>query len=217
MVEAAEIGPDERVLEIGTGRGALTKELVSLGRAFEGYEVDRGNIQATLAAVSEARGKVKLADALRERPRFDVLVASLPYSKSAAFVEWLSGMQYRRAVVLLQEDFVKKVQAKPGARDYRGISALAQLSSEIAVVRRVGRGAFSPPPRVSSLIVRFTPRMQPSKAEVSTIKLLFTLRRRRVQSALAELGKAGEGYGDRRVFSLTPAEVHSLCAPKNAS
>jgi 16S rRNA (adenine1518-N6/adenine1519-N6)-dimethyltransferase len=214
MVDAAGVGPGERVLEIGTGRGTLTRELVGLGSGFEGYEIDRENYQATLDVLGGARAEMHLGDAFEERPDFDVLVASLPYSRSAAFVEWLSGMEYDRAVVLLQEDFVRKVLAPPGSRDYRGVSALAQISSYVEELGRVGRASFSPPPKVSSMLVRVRPKLRVSEEELSNIKRLFSLRRRQVASVLAELGMEGrEPYGRRRVYSLTPEEVHLLCSP----
>ena len=217
IVEAAAIGPHERVLEIGTGRGELTRELAGLSGEFEGYEIDRDNYDATLMAVPEAKGKIRLGDVFEHRPRFDVLVASLPYSRSSAFIEWLGQLHYGRAVVVLQEDFVKKVLAEPGTRDYRGVSALAQMSSETRVLFRLGRGSFSPPPKVSSLVVMMMPRTRLSATEISNVKLLFSLRRRKVSSVLAKLGMAGGDYGDRRVFSLLPDEVHSLCAPRARS
>ena len=218
IVEAARIRPDEKVLEIGTGRGALTKELVGLGGAFEGYEVNRENFEETVAMVGETNARINLGDAFQQRPNFDVLVASLPYSRSATFVEWLSGIEYDRAVVLLQEDFVRKVLAAPGTRDYRAISALAQISSDVRPLGRVGRASFSPPPKVSSLLVSVMPRVRISGSEASNIKRLFSLRRRQVASALTKLGMAGgeEGYGTRRVYSLTPDEVHRLCSPAPA-
>jgi 16S rRNA (adenine1518-N6/adenine1519-N6)-dimethyltransferase len=216
MLEVAGIGPGERVLEIGTGRGELSKELVSLGRSFEGYEIDKANYEATLEAVGQRRRGVHLGDAFERRPVFDVLVASLPYSQSSAFIEWQSQLVYDRAVVLLQEDFVRKALAPPGSRDYRAISALAQLSAHIEVVSRVERKSFSPPPKVNSVMVRITPRLRLSAGEISNIKRLFSLRRRTVASVLAELGMEGEGYGTRRVYSLLPGEVHALCAPKSS-
>jgi 16S rRNA (adenine1518-N6/adenine1519-N6)-dimethyltransferase len=217
IIVAAAIEPNERILEIGTGRGELTRELTGLGRGFEGYEIDGDNYEATLAAVPDAKGRISLGDAFERRPRFDVLVASLPYSRSSTFIEWLSQLRYKRAVVVLQEDFVRKALAKPGSRDYRGISALAQISTETQVLFRLGRSAFSPPPRVSSLAVRMTPRTRLSAAEISNVKRLFSLRRRKASSVLAELGMTGRDYGDRRVYSLLPDEVHSLCSPQARS
>ena len=218
ILEAAAVRSDEKVLEIGTGRGVLSKELARLGLSFEGYEIDRQNYDDTVATIGGTNAIVHLADAFVHRPDFDVLVASLPYSRSATFVEWLSGLEYDRAVVLLQEDFVRKILSAPGTRDYRAVSALAQISSGFRVLGRVGRNSFSPAPRVNSLLVLVTPRLRVSESEVSKIKRLFSLRRRQVESALVMLGMESQSgvYGLRRVYSLTPEEVHRLCSPMPA-
>lgn len=211
VIEEAGIRPSERVVEIGTGRGALTTRLAELSDHFEGYEVDRENYEKTLEALGGAKGRVHLGDAFREEPEFDVLVASLPYSRSADFVEWLSRARYDRAVVLLQEDFVKKILAKPGARDYRAVSVLAQMSSDVEIVDRVGRDAFFPRPKVSSVIVSFRPRLRLGESEIALVQRLFSLRRRRASSVLTQLGMVAGGYGKRRVYELAPDEVHRLC------
>jgi 16S rRNA (adenine1518-N6/adenine1519-N6)-dimethyltransferase len=217
IVELAQIGPSDRVLEIGTGKGALTRELAGLGARFEGYEVDRGNYEETLAAVRGRDAKISLGDAFSKRPIFDVLVSSLPYSESARFVEWLCGANFERGIVVLQEDFAKKIMARPGARDYRGISALAQIAFSIKMLEGVSRKSFAPQPRVNSVLVSFAPRLTVSEAEAANVMRLFSLRRRQVDSALSELGMQGAGgHGRRRVYSLTPEEVHELCSPSPA-
>ena len=63
MVDSAEIAPEDRILEIGTGRGALTKRLASLGASFEGFEVDPENYRRTLVEVEGLGAKVVLLDA----------------------------------------------------------------------------------------------------------------------------------------------------------
>ena len=212
MVSAAEIRPSESVVEIGTGRGALTERLVGLGKSLEGYEVDSGNYQKTLAKVGKGRATLHLADAFEARPTFDVLVSSLPYSRSLDFVEWISQRKYDRAVVLLQEDFVDKLLSPPGSRDYRAVSAIAQISSSIMEIGRVSRAAFDPPPRVNSLLLSVRPILSLSEPEIVRIKRLFSLRRREVSSVLAELKMKPEPrYGRRRVYSLSPQEVHGIC------
>lgn len=212
IVEYAKVKPTERVLEIGTGRGALTVKLAGLGKSLEGYEVDEENYRRTRDLVG-SKAVVHHGDAFAERPEFDVLVASLPYSESARFVEWLAQADYDRAVVLLQSDFVEKITAPPGSREYRAVSALAQVSSEVRVLEPVGRRSFSPPPKVDSVVVSFAPRRRVPKEEALRIKKLFSLRRRQVASVLSEFGiSASARYGTRRVFSLTPQEVHELCA-----
>jgi 16S rRNA (adenine1518-N6/adenine1519-N6)-dimethyltransferase len=213
IVEEAAIRQQERVLEIGTGRGTLSKKLAKQGRSFEGFEIDKSNYEDTVAAVG-ADAKIHLGDAFEHRPEFDVLVASLPYSESATFVEWLNLVDYDRAVVLLQEEFVSKMLAAPGTRNYRAISVLAQISSDVKQLWRIGRNSFSPRPKVNSVVVSFTPKMRIPEPEVSKIKLLFSQRRRRVSSVLARFEIAqSQDYGTRRVYSLTPDEVHRLCSP----
>ncbi len=214
ILACANIQPDEWLLEIGTGRGVLTKELVHLGAGLEGYEVDRVNLAATLEELGTARAVLHLGDAFKETPRFDVLVSSLPYSRSTTFVEWISQVEYDRAVVLLQEDFVNKILATPGARDYRTISVVLQISSEVKVLMRVGRESFSPPPKVSSLVVSVKPKRRMTSAEISRVKRLFSLRRREVAAAMTKLGMARPktSYGKRRVYSLTPEEVLEICS-----
>ncbi len=218
IVSTARIQPGERVFEIGTGKGVLTKVLAGLSAEVEAYELDRDNFAETVKTLGGTSVRVILGDAFEQRPRFDVLVSSLPYSESSRFVEWVSEIEYDRAVVLLQEDFVRKLLAPPGSRDYRAISALAQISSSIAVSSKVGRDSFSPRPRVNSAIVKFAPRIRVSSEERASIYRLFSLRRRQVASALDELEMEGarEGYGNRRVYSLTAAEVHELCSPKSS-
>jgi 16S rRNA (adenine1518-N6/adenine1519-N6)-dimethyltransferase len=204
-------------MEVGTGRGVLTRELARLGAGLEAYEVDRENLAATLEELGTARAVIHLGDAFKEAPRFDVLVSSLPYSRSATFVEWISQLEYDRAVVLLQEDFVNKILAAPGMRNYRAISAIAQVSSEVRVLMRVGRGSFSPPPKVNSLLVSMKPKRRMTGAEISRIKRLFSLRRREIVSAMTKLGMARPktDYSKRRVYSLTPEEIVEICSQAN--
>ncbi|HME19602.1 MAG TPA: rRNA adenine dimethyltransferase family protein [Nitrososphaerales archaeon] len=213
MIAAASVRRTESVVEIGTGEGALTQKLAGLCARLDGYEVDRDNYEKTLAKAGGAGVFVHLADGFSEKPTFDVLVSSLPYSRSQDFVEWISQVQYDRAVVLLQEDFVRKVLSPPGERDYRAVSAIAQISSDIEELGPVRRDAFRPPPRVDSLMVAVRPKVRLSEREISNIKRLFSLRRREVSSALAQLGfpSAVSQYGKRRVYSLSPPEVHEIC------
>ncbi len=211
MVEYADIDRGERVLEIGTGKGAITRLLAVKGASLLAYEVDRENFDETLEALKGTEADVRLGDAFAERPEFDVLVASLPYSESSAFVKWLCTMEFDRAVVMLQRDFVEKLTAPPGSRDYRGVSALAQLAFDIRILEYVASEAFLPRPKVGSVVVAIVPRRRLSERKASRIIKLFTLRRRQVDSALAELGMDGPGYGRRRVFSLGPEEVFNLC------
>jgi 16S rRNA (adenine1518-N6/adenine1519-N6)-dimethyltransferase len=213
LVLRAELNGTERVLEIGTGRGVLTGLLCQSAATVEGYEIDKENFEETGRRITAKNLRLVNADVFKERPSFDVLVASLPYSRSADFVEWLSKADFDRAVVLLQEDFVSKLVSAPGERTYRGVSAIAQMSFAMEEGRRVGREAFVPRPKVASVITRFRHVKTMDGVLLEKIKALFALRRRTLKSASRSVGislSMAPELGARRVYTLTPKELATI-------
>jgi len=209
ILSIADVKKDEVVLEIGTGRGELTAELSNRCLRLEGFEIDVENFEATKNACTKPNVRLHVADGFNYRGRFDVLVSSLPYSRSSDFVEWISRARYRRAFVVLQEDFAKKIVAPPGTRDYRAISVIAQISAKVKLWDRVPRSAFSPPPKVSSMLVELEPIQRLDRATISMIKRVFSLRRRTLGSVLRMHGLAWKDDA-RRVYMLPPEEVFVL-------
>jgi 16S rRNA A1518/A1519 N6-dimethyltransferase RsmA/KsgA/DIM1 with predicted DNA glycosylase/AP lyase activity len=215
LVLRAGIRRGDRVVEIGAGRGALTLRLADVSTALVSYEIDAANADRTRALLDGRRNvELKVTDAFSEEPRFDVLVSSLPYSESARFVEWLAPKEYRTAAVILQDDFAAKISAPPGDRNYRGVSALAQMASDVSLGPRVGRGAFDPPPKVASRIVTLTHRRTVTRPQVDLVKKLFGLRRRTLAAAAKSLGIPLGVAGEERIFQLPPERVYRLVAEK---
>ncbi|HXW36681.1 MAG TPA: rRNA adenine dimethyltransferase family protein [Nitrososphaerales archaeon] len=213
MISLAQIRPSDSILEIGTGRGELTSALTERGNSVVGYEVDRDNFLETRRRVKSPKLTLHMKDVFEEKPSFDVLVASLPYSRSGDFIEWLSMLKYRRAVVLLQQDFVKKITSGPGENGYRAVSVIAQISSNIEVHSKVGMSSFDPRPKVGSSIVSFTPKSTMTESEIRVLKKLFALRRRTLGAVLRETGielDATEILLGSRLGSLSPETIHGL-------
>jgi 16S rRNA A1518/A1519 N6-dimethyltransferase RsmA/KsgA/DIM1 with predicted DNA glycosylase/AP lyase activity len=211
LVARGGIVRGDMVVEIGAGRGVLTTKLMEVGAKLVSYEVDEENMEQVRGLVGgDRRVELRLADAFGERPRFDVLVTSLPYSESSRFVEWLATMSYRTASVLLQDDFAEKILAPPGDRSYRGISVIAQMSATITLGPRVGRDAFDPPPKVASRMVTLLHRRTLTEPQVALTKKMFGLRRRRLSAVSRTLGLPEAGLGDVRVFGLSPEQVYEL-------
>jgi 16S rRNA (adenine1518-N6/adenine1519-N6)-dimethyltransferase len=214
LIARAAIRKGETVMEIGTGKGAVTSRLSQVADRVEAFEIDHDNYEETRESLLEpSRVRLHLGDAFKYRVDFDVLVSSLPYSKSSTFVEWLSRVRYKRAVVIVQDDFARKTIAPPGNRNYRAISVITQLSSEIKLGGKVGRDAFVPPPRVTSRVMELTPRLRLSKRELVLIKKLFTLRRRTLGAAIHDLNfqtQPPDGNVQKRIFQLSPAEVYEI-------
>jgi len=213
MIETAGIEQDERVLEIGTGRGVLTERLCELSNHVEAFELDDDNYLATKRRAKEGLD-LHLGDAFSARPTFDVLVSSIPYSESSSFVEWLSQRKYNRAIVILQKEFVEKLMSEPHKKSYRAISVVFQMSSSIRVAGDVDRGSFAPPPRVSSVLVVIEPTETLTPLEIRSVKLLFSQKKKKLGVALKQLG-----FGDdkvtaeelsRRVWDLSALEIRDL-------
>ncbi len=212
MIGVANVGKGERTLEIGPGRGALTYELSKCTDKLDAYEIDRQNFSLLRAKLG---GKVNLhlGDAFRFEPQFDVLVSSLPYSMSSVFVEWLSEREYSRAVVLLQDEFVRKIVSPPGTKDYRAVSAISQISSSIEIKASVDRSAFDPWPKVNSMIVVIRPKRRLDNQIIAIIKKLFSLRRRKLGTVLKELGlKVDASWMEERVQTIPPEEVYRIAS-----
>ena len=219
MINLATIRQGERVLEIGTGSGALTRELVGLTANFEGYEIDRESFEGLRRELKGMSLVLHNEDAFKSSPGFDVLLSSLPYSESSAFIEWLSRRRFDRAVVLLQQDFARKITAPPGSAAYRAVSVISQASARVEIVSDVSRRSFDPPPRVNSCLVTMEWRRTLSAEEIGMIKRIFSQKRRTVRAALKSLGLAeppsapvpGENAALQcRVNSLRPESVLAL-------
>ena len=219
MVQLAAIKPGERVLEIGTGRGALTKELVGLTDNLEGYEIDKKSCDDLLREFGGASLVLHNEDAFKSSPDFDVLLSSLPYSESSAFVEWLARRKYDRAVVLLQRDFAAKITSPPGSPVYRAVSVISQASAQVEVVSEVSRLSFDPPPRVDTSLVTMRWKRTLSAEETAMIKRIFSQKRRTVRAALRNLGLEAPASAPEpavslplqcRVYSLRPDSVLAM-------
>ena len=188
MIDLAAIRHGERVLEIGTGRGALTRALVAQTTRLEGYEIDRDSYEGLRRELEGASIVLHNEDAFKSSQEFDVLLSSLPYSESSRFVEWMSRRKYDRAVVLLQRDFARKITASPGSPDYRAVSVISQASADVKIISDVGRSSFDPQPRVNSCLVTMRWKKTLSAEEAAMIKKIFSQKRRTVRAALKNLG-----------------------------
>lgn len=174
-IAALVADPDEPVLEIGPGLGALTTLLARSGRQLVAVEVDfrlaeaLERILAPWPAARVVRGDI-LAQRLGDLVPGDVpvtVVANVPYSITTPAIEWIlaQGSRVRRAVIMVQREYAERLAAEPGGKEYGSLTVFVSLHAEVASLFRASPGAFHPRPEVDSVVVELRPRPWPGTTE----------------------------------------------------
>jgi 16S rRNA (adenine1518-N6/adenine1519-N6)-dimethyltransferase len=200
IIEALNPKADETIIEIGPGTGALTATLVQ--RAGRVVAVEFDNKLALLLAerfAGSANFKLMMADALTTdfcaeiQPASSArLVANLPYNISTAILQRLIAQRacLKEMVLMLQREVVERVLAAPGTSDRGFISVLVEAYCETEKLFDVAPGAFRPPPKVWSSVMRlrFRPRINANVADESllweTVSAGFALKRKTILNNL---------------------------------
>jgi 16S rRNA (adenine1518-N6/adenine1519-N6)-dimethyltransferase len=230
IVREAEPGPDDVVLEVGGGEGALTAELAPRVRAVHVVELDERLRPGLEEVVADNPGvKLHFGDAMRIDlaaldPAPDRVVANLPYSIATPLIlRTISELpDVGRWTVMVQREIADRLRAASGSRVYGAPSVLVQLACEVRLLRTVDRAVFKPRPRVDSALLRLE-RTGPAAPEAVTrlVREAFAHRRKSlarsleharpgardaVREALGELGLPA----DARAEQLSPPQFAEL-------
>ncbi len=229
----------EVVLEIGPGRGGLTRALAARAARVVAIEADRRLAIALREELAGTGVTLVAGDALRVPwPPADVVCGNIPYQITSPLIEKAlaatapgsggrAASRRPRVVFLVQREVADRLAARPGSSAWGALSAGVQLVAEVEKLFRVRAGAFHPRPRVESALVRLVPRAVPlvAPAEVPKVRALirgcFQGRRRQLARTLRERWVPEPGEAERllatagiapaaRVETLAPAELVAL-------
>lgn len=204
IVGAAMLGPDDRVVEIGSGLGTLTAHLLQTGAEVWAIERDRDLCEVLRAELGgEPRFTLHEADAVRfdyatavGSPRPPKIVGNLPYHLTGPLLFRLLEAHTVTGswVVMIQKEVADRLCAQPGSKTYGGITVGLSRVRDIVGIAHVPPGAFLPPPKVDSAVIRLDPRATP-RGEVadeagflSLVRTAFQRRRKTLLNALGALG-----------------------------
>jgi 16S rRNA (adenine1518-N6/adenine1519-N6)-dimethyltransferase len=226
------------VIEIGPGPGGLTRAILESGAAHV-VAIERDHravaIAQELAQYYPGRLEVIDGDAMKvdiatlgQTPRR--IIANLPYNISTPLlIQWLSRIDaFASITVMLQKEVVDRLAAAPGTSDYGRLSVIAQWLCDVEPLFNVDRRAFTPPPAVTSTVVRLTPKASPLpagsyKALETVTAAAFGQRRKMLRSSLKsldlgeqELARTGIDL-NRRAETLTIAEFCLLSSTLDES
>lgn len=226
VVRAIDPKPDETFLEIGPGRGALTRPLAGRVRALTAVEIDR-DLAAELSQTAAPNVTVVQADFLEFRiPQSAIrIVGNLPYNVASPILiklrdAYAGGAPIGDATVMLQREVADRLTASPGTRDYGVLTILVGHTARAERLLALPPGAFRPAPKVHSALVRLTfhppaPAVRDAAVFERLVRSVFTQRRKTLANTLKS-GFSGEILartgidGRRRPETLTIAEFASL-------
>jgi len=176
VIAAVDPQPGDTFLEIGPGRGALTIRLAPRVARVIAVEIDRdlaaalpGAVPAPLHVVEGDVLDADLAALLESEPAPVRVVGNLPYNVATPIVFRLlaaagGGRRLSDATVMLQKEVADRVVARPGSRDYGSLAVHVSLDADAELVLTLPPGAFRPPPKVTSAVVRL--RFRPPAVDV---------------------------------------------------
>ena len=227
IIDAADVSPGQRVLEVGPGTGTLTEALLQQDARIIASEIDPTMATILRSRLGErieliegdclSRSRV-LADALQQALGEDpfMLVANLPYHAATPL---LMDMLLRRRhcmgqVVLIQSEVADRLLATEGGREYGPISVITALMSTATRITTVPPGCFWPQPRVTSAVLRIIPRPDHGIEDPETfadfVGDVFRTRRKQLGTILGRDRLPDWVDPERRPESLAPEELLSL-------
>lgn len=235
IVDAAEIEPGERVLEIGPGIGTLTQGLAEAGAEVTAVELDK-KLPAVLAETLKAYDnvtivpgdilKVNIPEIMGDAP-FKV-AANLPYYITTPILMALleRHLPITRMVTMVQKEVAERMVAGPGSKTYGALSVAVQYYTEPEIVLNVPPRSFIPAPEVDSVVIACKVRETPAvkvleeKMFFRVVKAAFGQRRKTLSNALCGGGFPKEQVRDameragidptRRGETLSLAEFANL-------
>jgi 16S rRNA (adenine1518-N6/adenine1519-N6)-dimethyltransferase len=207
LVLAIDPRPGDRIVEIGPGQGALTFPLLDRHGALTAIEFDRDLLEP-LTAAAKAHGALTLihADVMNidfsavadDSPADDRrirLVGNLPYNLSSPIL--FHALDHAAAVrdmhFMLQKEVVDRMAAGPGSKVYGRLSVMLQAYCTVTALFNVSPGAFRPPPKVDSAVVRLVPRppeqigIDDPRRFADVVRAAFGQRRKTLRNAVSSV------------------------------
>ena len=220
-VAYADLNKDDVVLEIGPGKGILTKLLARKAKKVIAIEIDAWLVEK-LENVLLGNVAIIHADALKvdfaTLPMFNKIVSNLPFQISSPITFKLLEYPFSKAVLMYQKDFADRMVAHPGTKDYSRLSVMIYYRTRCRVLETVSKKCFSPAPKVDSSVVEVIPRNNPPFTVLNEtfffdiIKRLFAHRRKKIKNTIKEVYDNLEDipYLDKRVEELSPGQIGEI-------
>jgi len=214
IVEYADICDGDVVLEIGPGKGILTKIMLEKGAKVIGIEKSPhlyGYLKERFVDYIESDKFVLINDdALRvnfSSLGFNKVVSNLPYSISSQITIKLFKEKFKKGVLMYQKDFAERIANVPPREKFNRLAAMVYFLAEVRILFVVKAKYFQPPPKVDSAVVEVIPKNIDIPEGFETfLRILFSQPRKKLKNVL----KNTLSFGNMRPEDLSPEDMLTL-------
>ena len=217
------ISKNDVVLEVGAGKGILTKILKEKAKKVIAFEIDRNlynNLRKTIpnSNIVFINNDILKID-FKEIPRFNKIVSNLPFQISLPFTLKILKYDFDKAVLIYQKEFAERMIAKSGDKHYSRLSVLIYYKSYCRIIENISKNNFKPTPKVDSSMVELKLKIKPPfyiKDELfffNFTKNLFNNKRKKIKNNIKRcynLDLKNHPYNNCRVEELNPEEIGEL-------
>ena len=227
IVTAAQVGPDDDVIEIGPGIGALTEQLAKKAHQVLALEIDERllpvlaetlspypNVEVVHQDILKADLKSLIANHFDGKHHLKI-VANLPYYITTPIIMHLleTEIDFEQIVVMMQKEVAERLAATPGSKDYGSLSIGVQYEMDCQIAFIVPKTVFVPQPKVDSAIISLTKKhereMQPRDEKFfhQLVRGAFMHRRKSLWNNLQGLYGKETTTKEKLTQALTQAEI----------
>ena len=208
IVDGADVGPEDLVIEIGPGVGTLTAQLLKIAKRVVAIELDDTLIPilteelggySNFSLIHNDALKVNFDEIIGDEKSVK-LVANLPYYVTTPIIVKLlkEKHKFKSLTIMIQKEVAERMNAEPGNKDYGALTLLVQYYCNTKIVRKVPPACFIPRPKVDSIVIRLDKLDEP-KVKVDNEKLFFdiirnsfNMRRKTLWNGVKSIGPAKE-------------------------
>ncbi|MCQ2532493.1 MAG: 16S rRNA (adenine(1518)-N(6)/adenine(1519)-N(6))-dimethyltransferase RsmA [Saccharofermentans sp.] len=227
IVDLVEAGPDDKVLEIGPGIGALTREFVNNGIDITAVEIDKRLAQY----LSEEGFNIIVSDYTKlkvedyEPTKFTTAVSNIPYYvMTPIMIKMMSDLtNCRKMTFMVEEAAIDRIDAKVSTKQYGPLAVISKVYGDFCKEFVVGSGSFVPAPHTTSAVITLTRRNGDTfvvdKAFADFVTKCFANRRKKLTNGVPEAKLALEELcidSNVRAEALTPEQFKSIYAIINS-
>ncbi len=219
MIDYADLKSSDSVLEIGPGRGIITRA-ISEKCNITAVEKDLALVEH-LKLQEIPNLKIISGDILKTKlPRFNKIISNLPFSISAPVTFKLFEHKWDLAILIYQKEFAERFVAKPGSKKYSKLTLAVNYYCEPEILEKVSKSKFYPVPKVDAVLVRLKPKKPMFKTDTKfwdLVNKLFQHKKKTVRAAMisskipkSKIEKVSEELLKKRVVRCTIFDIRDI-------